>query len=64
MEEHRNLIMSMQQWANEDSSLLAMTNEVDYDQDGNDTFQFLSSSHVVISGFPPLLQLTVSNLRI
>lgn len=34
VESHRNVIDSMQKWYQEDSSLLAMTNEVDYDQDG------------------------------
>ncbi|XP_059098844.1 kinesin-like protein KIF2A isoform X4 [Tigriopus californicus] len=33
VESHRNVIDSMQKWYQEDSSLLALTNEVDYDQD-------------------------------
>ena len=34
VDSHRNLIVQMQHWAGEDASLLAATNEVDYDQDG------------------------------
>ncbi len=34
VESHRTVIDNMQHWVQEDSSLLAMTNEVDYDQDG------------------------------
>ena len=35
MDAHRSVIVNMQQWASDDAMLLAMTNEVDYDQDGN-----------------------------
>jgi hypothetical protein len=31
---HRSVILNLQQWAIDDASLLAVTNEVDYDQDG------------------------------
>ena len=35
VESHRSVIDQMEHWNGEDKSLLAMTNEVDYDQDGN-----------------------------
>ena len=35
VDSHRNMILHMQQWANDDASLLAVTNEVDYDQEGD-----------------------------
>ena len=34
VESHKNLLDSMEHWIQQDASLLAMTNEVDYDQDG------------------------------
>ena len=34
METHKNLLDNMEHWLQQDASLLAMTNEVDYDQDG------------------------------
>lgn len=34
VESHKNLVDSMEHWIQQDASLLAMTNEVDYDQDG------------------------------
>ena len=37
VETHKNLLDSMEHWMQQDTSLLAMTNEVDYDQDGRDT---------------------------
>ena len=37
VETHKNLLDSMEHWMQQDTSLLAMTNEVDYDQDGKDT---------------------------
>eukprot|EP00090_Calanus_glacialis_P034859 TRINITY_DN5903_c0_g1_i1.p1 TRINITY_DN5903_c0_g1~~TRINITY_DN5903_c0_g1_i1.p1 ORF type:complete len:716 (-),score=217.87 TRINITY_DN5903_c0_g1_i1:366-2513(-) len=33
VESHSNLLVSMENWLQQDASLLAMTNEVDYDQD-------------------------------
>jgi len=33
VESHKNLVDSMEHWIQQDASLLAMTNEVDYDQD-------------------------------
>ena len=34
VENHKNLVDNMEKWLEQDASLLAMTNEVDYDQDG------------------------------
>ncbi len=34
VESHHNVIQNLQQWVQEDSQLIAMTHEVDYDQDG------------------------------
>ena len=31
---HHNVIQTMQNWVQEDSQLISMTQEVDYDQDG------------------------------
>ena len=36
VESHKNLVDSMEHWIQQDASLLAMTNEVDYDQDGEE----------------------------
>jgi len=33
VENHKNLVDNMERWLEQDASLLAMTNEVDYDQD-------------------------------
>ena len=47
VESHRGVIDNMQKWVRDDAELLAMTNEVDYDQDGkflNITFDFRDSS--------------------
>lgn len=33
VETHKNLLDNMEHWLQQDASLLAMTNEVDYDQD-------------------------------
>ena len=33
VESHRALVENMHHWINQDTSLLAMSNEVDYDQD-------------------------------
>ena len=32
---HHNVIQTMQNWVQEDTNLISMTQEVDYDQDGN-----------------------------
>jgi hypothetical protein len=34
LESHKNLVDGMEHWMQQDISLLAMSNEVDYDQDG------------------------------
>ena len=34
VETHKNLLDNMEHWLQQDASLLAVTNEVDYDQDG------------------------------
>ena len=34
LESHKNLVDGMEHWMHQDISLLAMSNEVDYDQDG------------------------------
>ena len=34
VETHKTILDSMEHWLQQDASLLAMTNEVDYDQDG------------------------------
>ena len=41
----------MEHWIQQDASLLAMTNEVDYDQDGNNS---ASGQRIVYSLFLPL----------
>jgi hypothetical protein len=41
VEAHRATIQNMLKWTKEDASLLAMTNEVDYDQDGRKTFTLI-----------------------
>ena len=34
VENHNNLLLSLETWLRQDASLLEITNEVDYDQDG------------------------------
>ena len=34
IESHSQLLLSMEKWVEQDNTLLGMTNEVDYDQDG------------------------------
>ena len=34
IEAHSQLLLSMEKWVEQDNTLLGMTNEVDYDQDG------------------------------
>jgi hypothetical protein len=38
LESHKNLVDGMEHWMQQDISLLAMSNEVDYDQDGEFIF--------------------------
>ena len=52
VESHRSTIVGMQQWTKDDLSLLNMTNEVDYDQDGNYLMKFiyiLSLSQIIVT---------------
>ena len=44
VETHKNLLDNMEHWLQQDASLLAMTNEVDYDQDGEQNFILLIRS--------------------
>ena len=43
VESHKNLVDSMEHWIQQDASLLAMTNEVDYDQDGESLHNLVTS---------------------
>ena len=45
VETHKNLLDNMEHWLQQDASLLAMTNEVDYDQDGEDLEHQSKISH-------------------
>jgi hypothetical protein len=45
LESHKNLVDSMEHWMNQDISLLAMSNEVDYDQDGESSM-FLTQKRI------------------
>ena len=38
IEAHSQLLLSMEKWVEQDNTLLGMTNEVDYDQDGNNAY--------------------------
>ena len=58
MESHRASIQNMLQWTKEDAALLAMTNEVDYDQDGEKIDIFEKFREIK---FCPFLQLIVNN---
>ena len=58
MESHRASIQNMLQWTKEDAALLAMTNEVDYDQDG-EKIDILEKLREI--DFDPFLQLIVNN---
>ena len=51
VDSHRSLIVNMQQWASDDAALLAATNEVDYDQDGNFAISFLNSEQLQTFSF-------------
>ena len=48
MESHRNFLDSMESWILQDASLLAMTNDVDYDQDGNNSVERILASTIFI----------------
>ena len=60
VESHKNLLDSMEHWIQQDASLLAMTNEVDYDQDGKKMDN--SCLNYIFDYFHP--QLMPSSLRI
>ena len=59
VETHKNILDSMEHWLQQDASLLAMTNEVDYDQDG----EFLSFFSISDLKHTNHLQLTPSSWR-
>ena len=50
VETHKNLLDNMEHWLQQDASLLAMTNEVDYDQDGQ--YHQLSNNTIIMSSLP------------
>ena len=58
VESHRASIQNMLQWTKEDAALLAMTNEVDYDQDG-EKIDILEKFREI--NFCPFFQLIVNN---
>jgi hypothetical protein len=47
VDSHRSVILNMQQWAIDDTALLAVTNAVDYDQDGDCPPHFLPGANVM-----------------
>ena len=50
VESHRSSIQNMLRWTKDDAALLAMTNEVDYDQDGKlFVYIFLFTFHSDVS---------------
>ena len=57
VETHKNILDSMEHWLQQDASLLAMTNEVDYDQDG-EFFSILFSklNHISLSAYAQQLE--------
>ena len=58
VETHKNILDSMEHWLQQDASLLAMTNEVDYDQDGEFlSILFLSKlNHISLSAYAQQLE--------
>jgi hypothetical protein len=48
VESHHGVIQNMQHWVQEDSQLIAMTHEVDYDQDGTRTYHYALCSVCVL----------------
>ena len=51
VEAHNTLLLSMENWLQQDSGLLAMTNEVDYDQDGKWSLDFFLTIYVISPAF-------------
>ena len=70
VESHRSSIQNMLRWTKDDAALLAMTNEVDYDQDGKLFFMihlyFFPNSieKYYFLHFPHFLQLFVNSWKI
>ena len=56
VESHKNLVDSMEHWIQQDASLLAMTNEVDYDQDGEQPQCALSCFNLVSAAYAQQLE--------
>ena len=56
VESHKNLVDSMEHWIQQDASLLAMTNEVDYDQDGERPQCALSCFNLVSPAYAQQLE--------
>jgi hypothetical protein len=65
LESHKNLVDSMEHWMNQDISLLAMSNEVDYDQDGESSMlTFLhNSGYTGIRGILCIFRSSLSNYK-
>ena len=59
VETHKNILDSMEHWLQQDASLLAMTNEVDYDQDGefaSIVFIISELKHILFSAYAQQLE--------
>ena len=64
VESHRALVASMEQWLQQDSILIAMTNEVDYDQDGEFSSVFvLFYLHALFPAYGQLLEEMVAEKK-
>ena len=64
VESHRALVASMEQWLQQDSILIAMTNEVDYDQDGEFSSVFVFFYlHVLFPAYGQLLEEMVAEKK-
>ena len=59
VESHKNLVDSMEHWIQQDASLLAMTNEVDYDQDGESQYVPSKASIMETPGLNVLFHISV-----
>ena len=59
VESHKNLVDSMEHWIQQDASLLAMTNEVDYDQDGESQYIPSKASITETPGLNVLFHISV-----
>ena len=56
IESHSQLLLSMEKWVEQDNTLLGMTNEVDYDQDGNNAYFNYNISFTLVSAYSQLLE--------